>query len=457
MLFCRAPLVLLLGALALLATSRATLQREDFANCYSSSALDIVKPYADDIHGKCMVVLGGDSGLGFAAARALATSGASVIIASHKAAKGERAAARIDALLSLVKVVPLDLNSFDSVRAAASDMERLCGGKVDALLANAGISWDRGYADVTPDGFDHIFQVDFLGQALLIELLLPSLRKAQGRVIHTTGDSNFLPCLADAAPRKPDGTYDLASTVWNMENYTACITLQGFAKAATAQAPLSFVRPIHASGERLIDTPTRIGVFRYGLAKFAQTLHAFEFAKREEVNGVHAFSVDPALVITEIWTCKDDKKVEELTKDNLEKVAVSKSDHGFVPPKLENPAKFNRTCGGAYDLGLSDEEYEKVLAHAVERVAKLYGVKPEGMVLADQGAATLAWLAAAPIEGRLAEANGRHFRHCQPVDSVRDVLVQNGGEAEASSFVSRLYDLNRAFVLGGPPWVDRSY
>ena len=52
---------------------------------------------------------------------------------------------------------------------------------------------------------------------------------------------------------------------------------------------------------------------------------------------------------------------------------------------------------------------------------------------------------------------GWHFRHCQPVDSVRDVLVQNGGEAEASSFVSKLYDLNRAFVLGGPPWVDRSY
>merc|ERR1719183_639763 len=76
-----------------------------------------------NLSGKIAVVTGGDSGLGFAIAKALAQRGARVIIGAHNFAKGTAAAKIIkDATGSDVLPLHVDYASLASVRVFAQQV-----------------------------------------------------------------------------------------------------------------------------------------------------------------------------------------------------------------------------------------------------------------------------------------------------------------------------------------------
>ena len=72
-----------------------------------------------DMSGRTVIITGANSGIGHAAAQALATAGARVVLAVRDPAKGEAAAANVP---GTTEVRPLDLASLDSVRAFAASM-----------------------------------------------------------------------------------------------------------------------------------------------------------------------------------------------------------------------------------------------------------------------------------------------------------------------------------------------
>ncbi len=93
-----------------------------------------------DQTGRTAVVTGANSGLGLAAARALAAAGADVVLACRNMEKGEAAVGSIradlpDASLALEE---LDLSSLASVRDFAARFEAERGG-LDLLINNAGV------------------------------------------------------------------------------------------------------------------------------------------------------------------------------------------------------------------------------------------------------------------------------------------------------------------------------
>jgi NAD(P)-dependent dehydrogenase (short-subunit alcohol dehydrogenase family) len=90
--------------------------------------------------GRTAVVTGANSGLGLAAARALAGAGAEVVLACRNLEKGEEAVAEIRAERPGASVVleELDLASLDSVRAFATRFSAAREG-LDLLLNNAGV------------------------------------------------------------------------------------------------------------------------------------------------------------------------------------------------------------------------------------------------------------------------------------------------------------------------------
>jgi NAD(P)-dependent dehydrogenase (short-subunit alcohol dehydrogenase family) len=67
--------------------------------------------------GKTVIITGANSGIGHAAAQALGSAGAQIVLAVRDQAKGEAAAATI---AGTTEVRPLDLASLDSVRAFAA-------------------------------------------------------------------------------------------------------------------------------------------------------------------------------------------------------------------------------------------------------------------------------------------------------------------------------------------------
>lgn len=238
----------------------------------SSTGADMVK--GKDLTGQTHVLTGGDSGIGFETALALASVNASVIILSYDAKGcGAAAAANITALTRNPKVrsVQADLADLKSVRAGAASVIAAVD-MINVLICDAGIAVDpRALPPTTVDGYDQTFQVNFLGHFLLVELLLPKIRAAEGRVIHVSSEAQFDAC---AWANRPD----------------SCVEL-GNIEASAKITP--------ANGTNPLGVPTS----NYGFTKYLQVFHAAELARREHQQGppmgaVLAFSLHPGFVLT---------------------------------------------------------------------------------------------------------------------------------------------------------------
>jgi len=139
---------------------------------------------------------GGDSGLGYETALALASAKAKVILACRSQTKCPVAAANITHATGNkdVSVTPLDLSSFHSVRLCAAAIRKQVS-RIDALINNAGLPTNpKGIPTKTDDGFDRVFQVNFLGQQLLVRELLPLLRESNARVINVASIASLGAC-----------------------------------------------------------------------------------------------------------------------------------------------------------------------------------------------------------------------------------------------------------------------
>ncbi|WP_419995528.1 oxidoreductase [Streptomyces boninensis] len=117
---------------------------------------------------RTFVITGANSGIGRAAARALAAQGARVVLAVRNADKGREAAAT---MTGDVHVRRLDLADLASVRAFADDFDE----PVDVLINNAGVMIPP--LTRTADGFELQFGTNHLGHFALTNLLLPRIRQ----------------------------------------------------------------------------------------------------------------------------------------------------------------------------------------------------------------------------------------------------------------------------------------
>ena len=136
-----------------------------------------------DQSGKCFIVTGANTGVGFEAARVLAARGARVLLGCRDRARAEAAMARIREETRGVDLayLPLDQADLDSIRAAAA----LAGAepRIDALINNAGVMIPP--LTRTRQGFELQFGVNHLGCFALTALLLPKLAESAGRAVIT--------------------------------------------------------------------------------------------------------------------------------------------------------------------------------------------------------------------------------------------------------------------------------
>src|ERR1700722_7628311 len=138
--------------------------------------------------GTVCVVTGPTSGIGRAAATALAKLGATVVMVGRDRGRTEAAAAQIAAVsASPPRTEIADLASLEQGRGLAG---RLAGlGRIAGLINNAGLV--LGERRLTPDGLEHVFALNHLAPFLLTNLLLPTLTaSAPARVITVTSDAH---------------------------------------------------------------------------------------------------------------------------------------------------------------------------------------------------------------------------------------------------------------------------
>ncbi len=148
-----------------------------------------------DLTGKLYVITGGNSGIGYEAAKHLGKVGADIVLACRSLAKAEDAAKTLRThIRGNVDVVQLDLSDLSSVRKAAKEIRGKYP-KIDALINNAGIM--QTPEQRTADGFEMQFGTNHLGHFLLSGLLIDLVEAAAGRVVtqssiaHLSGEIRF--------------------------------------------------------------------------------------------------------------------------------------------------------------------------------------------------------------------------------------------------------------------------
>ncbi|MFY1703789.1 oxidoreductase [Micromonospora sp. WMMA1923] len=147
--------------------------------------------------GRTVVVTGANSGIGRAAAHALAAAGARVVLAVRDLAKGQAAAAT---MAGDVEVRRLDLADLASIRAFAEDFTD----PIDVLINNAGLMVPP--LGRTKDGFELQIGTNHLGHFALTNLLLPRIRE---RVVTVSSSGHRA------------GTIDLDDLNWERRRYRA--------------------------------------------------------------------------------------------------------------------------------------------------------------------------------------------------------------------------------------------
>lgn len=158
--------------------------------------------------GRTIVITGASDGIGAAAARSLRQSGANIVVIGRSQSKTEAVAAELDADHFVV-----DFADLAQARALA-DKLRSDYPRIDVLLNNAGCMGTK--IRLTPDGYEHTYQVNYLSPFLLTTQLMDVLIDSRATIVNTTSSSHLLILratvadLQNTARRRPSTAYALS-------------------------------------------------------------------------------------------------------------------------------------------------------------------------------------------------------------------------------------------------------
>ena len=135
------------------------------------------------IEHQTVLITGATDGLGRATAHELASCGATVLVHGRSRERGEHTVAELRAAGSgRVHLHVADLSSLEEVRRLAAEVEQTHE-RLDVLVNNAGII--PGERELSEDGYELTFAVNYLSHFVLTELLLALLRRsAPARIVN---------------------------------------------------------------------------------------------------------------------------------------------------------------------------------------------------------------------------------------------------------------------------------
>jgi NADP-dependent 3-hydroxy acid dehydrogenase YdfG len=191
-------------------------------------------------------ITGGGSGIGLAAAQALAASGWTMIISGRRPELLKEAVATFEG----GEALPLDVaDAADVERAAADILAR--HGRIDLLVNSAGINVrDRDWAVLTNQAWDKVIDINLNGVLYCIRSVLPAMRAQKaGTIINVSSWAGRFPSrLTGPAYNASKHAVVILTHSLNMEEFRNGIRATAFCPGEVA-TPILENRPVPVSDE----------------------------------------------------------------------------------------------------------------------------------------------------------------------------------------------------------------
>jgi 3-dehydrosphinganine reductase len=145
---------------------------------------------------KVVLITGGSSGIGLAAAKQLAAAGSHVWLAARRLELLEPALKEVQAARrepsQVCGIVSADVSDSQQARRIVETVTKSVG-VPDVLINSAGISQPGYVQDLSPEVFERLMQVNYLGTVYVTGAALPGMMKrGSGHVINLSSATGFM-------------------------------------------------------------------------------------------------------------------------------------------------------------------------------------------------------------------------------------------------------------------------
>ena len=151
-----------------------------------------------DLSGHLALITGAGQGIGRACADVFALKGADLILFDKNPETLSETAARITRLGRQVVTRALDLTDVEALQQSVKEVKRK--GRIDILVNNAGFDRPGTIAKINTNDFLDVLGIHLVVPFVLIQLLLPDMRKAGwGRIINVSSIYALIGAKAEVA------------------------------------------------------------------------------------------------------------------------------------------------------------------------------------------------------------------------------------------------------------------
>lgn len=226
------------------------------------------------LQGRLAIVGGGSGAIGLAAAQALATAGAKLILCGRDVRKLESARENLPAAAE-VAIETGDVREPGDMARLAAVAETMGG--VDILVNSVGVQRRRPLLDVPTEDLDYVWSVNMAGVFAMTQALLPQMvDKGYGKVINVCSIGSFI----------------------GLDGKTVYAITKGALAQYTRSSAVELARyGIHVNGiaPGYVDTPmTHAYIHSEREAEFLSRIPLGRYADVEDLRGTFVFLAAPA-------------------------------------------------------------------------------------------------------------------------------------------------------------------
>lgn len=135
----------------------------------------------EDLNGKVAFITGASKGIGFGVAQALLQKGMKVAITSRSQESADKAAKELESFGEVLALESDVTNADSQQQAVAKTLEKF--GKIDVLVANAGVGHFSAIDEMTHDEWHQTIDTNLTGVFYSVKATVDALKESKGYII----------------------------------------------------------------------------------------------------------------------------------------------------------------------------------------------------------------------------------------------------------------------------------